>query len=53
MWPIFHDPLDRDIDDYGSLFDTYIFMSLVEGQTLDLAWDSYDELTKTHVHICL
>lgn len=22
-------PLNRDIDDYGSLFDTYIFMSLV------------------------
>lgn len=44
-----HGPLNRDIDDYGSLFDTYIFMSLVEGQTLDLAWDSYNELTKTDI----
>lgn len=44
-----HGPLDRDPDDYGSQFDTYIFMSLVEGQTLDSAWDSYDELTKIHI----
>lgn len=44
-----HGPLNRDIDDYGSLFDTYIFMSFVDGQTLESAWDSYDELTKTHV----
>ncbi|KAJ5474759.1 hypothetical protein N7475_004325 [Penicillium sp. IBT 31633x] len=44
-----HGPLDRDLDDYGSLFDTYIFMSLVDGQTLDLAWDSYDELTKIRI----
>ena len=42
-------PLNRDIDDYGGLFDTYIFMSLVEGQTLDLAWDSYGKLTKDHI----
>ncbi|KAE8155349.1 kinase-like domain-containing protein [Aspergillus avenaceus] len=28
-------PIDRDIDDYGSLFDTYIFMSFVDGQPLD------------------
>jgi hypothetical protein len=42
-------PIDRDIDDYGSLFDTYIFMDLVDGQTLDCAWDLYDEATKTDV----
>lgn len=42
-------PLDRDLEDYGSLFDTYIFMSLVDGQTLDSAWDLYDDLTKTHI----
>ncbi|KAJ5890430.1 uncharacterized protein N7473_006658 [Penicillium subrubescens] len=42
-------PLNRDIDDYGSLFDTYIFMSFVKGQTLDSTWDSYDELTKTRI----
>lgn len=28
-------PIHRDIKDYGSLFDTYIFMSFVEGQSLD------------------
>lgn len=42
-------PHNRDIEDCGSLYDTYIFMTLVEGQTLALAWDSYDELTKTHI----
>ncbi|OJD15262.1 hypothetical protein AJ78_04484 [Emergomyces pasteurianus Ep9510] len=42
-------PIDRDVDDYGSLFDTYIFMSFVEGQTLDTVWGSYDEATKHHV----
>ncbi|KNG88824.1 hypothetical protein ANOM_002478 [Aspergillus nomiae NRRL 13137] len=26
-------PIQRDIGDYGSLFDTYIFMSYVEGQS--------------------
>lgn len=33
----------------GAPLDTYILMSLVKGQTLNLAWDSYDELTKTHI----
>jgi len=28
-------PIERDIDDYGSSFDTYIFMDFVEGQDLD------------------
>ncbi|WEW60294.1 hypothetical protein PRK78_005779 [Emydomyces testavorans] len=42
-------PIDRDVDDYGSLFDTYIFMSFVEGQTLDTVWESYDEATKHRV----
>ena len=28
-------PIHRDTDDYGSLYDTYIFMSFVEGQCLD------------------
>lgn len=27
-------PIRRDIEDYGSLFNIYIFMSFVEGQTL-------------------
>ncbi|KAK6814169.1 hypothetical protein RU639_010108 [Aspergillus parasiticus] len=42
-------PIDRDIGDYGTLFDTYIFMSLVEGQSLDTVWTSYDQQTKTCV----
>ncbi|KAK2783138.1 hypothetical protein FQN53_009327 [Emmonsiellopsis sp. PD_33] len=42
-------PIDRDIDDYGSLYDTYIFMSFVEGQTLDTVWESYDGMTKQSV----
>jgi hypothetical protein len=42
-------PIRRDIEDYGSLFDTYIFMSFVEGQSLDKNWESYDEDTKKHV----
>ncbi|KAE8151999.1 kinase-like protein [Aspergillus avenaceus] len=29
-------PIDRDIEDYGSLFDTYIFMSFVEGYFCEL-----------------
>lgn len=42
-------PIDRDIEDYGSFFDTYIFMSLVDGQTLDSVWDSYSEPTKAAI----
>jgi hypothetical protein len=42
-------PLKRDIEDYGSLFDTYIFMSFVEGQTLDTVWESYDETAKRRI----
>lgn len=42
-------PISRDVEDYGSLFDTYIFMSFVEGQTLDKAWETYDKDTKSHV----
>lgn len=39
-------PIERDVEDYGSLFDTYIFMSYVEGQMLDTVWESYNEITK-------
>lgn len=42
-------PIERDVDDYGSLFDTYIFMSFVQGQTLDTVWESYDGATKSRV----
>lgn len=46
-------PIDRDVEDYGSLFDTYIFMSLVDGQTLNSSWDSYSESTKTAIALQL
>ncbi|GCB24331.1 hypothetical protein AAWM_07216 [Aspergillus awamori] len=42
-------PIDRDIEDYGSLFDNYIFMSFVEGQSLDKTWEAYDSVTKSRV----
>ncbi|KAB8225469.1 kinase-like protein [Aspergillus novoparasiticus] len=42
-------PIHRDILDYGSLFDTYIFMGFVEGYSLDKAWETYDEATKNRV----
>ncbi|BDD63618.1 hypothetical protein MPDQ_004267 [Monascus purpureus] len=42
-------PIDRDVEDYGSLFDTYIFMSFIDGQTLDTVWDSCSEHTKAAI----
>lgn len=42
-------PIHRDTDDYGSLYDTYIFMSFVEGQCLDRVWESYDETMKNRI----
>lgn len=31
-------PLDRDVGDYGSVYDTYLFMEFVEGENLAKAW---------------
>lgn len=45
-------PIHRDILDFGYLFNTYIFMSFVEGQTLDKAWEIY-KATKIRVTIQL
>lgn len=42
-------PISRDMDDYGSLFDIYIFMDYVEGQSLDKVWGAYDETTKSYI----
>lgn len=43
-------PIDRDVLDYGSLYDTYIFMGFVEGRSLDyMVWDSYDATTKRRI----
>ncbi|KAH8423949.1 aminoglycoside phosphotransferase family protein [Aspergillus melleus] len=42
-------PIDRDLDDYGSYYDTYIFMTLVDGVTLDVAWDQLSDVDKTRI----
>ncbi|GAQ39457.1 uncharacterized protein AtWU_07745 [Aspergillus tubingensis] len=44
-----HEAENRDVDDYGSLYDNYIFMSYVEGQRLDKAWDTYNSVTKGRI----
>lgn len=42
-------PMDRDIDHFGSYYDTYIFMSFVPGETLHTAWDKFDVATKARI----
>jgi hypothetical protein len=42
-------PIDRDVGDYGGLYDTYIFMSFIAGETLHTAWDSFDVSAKSHI----
>lgn len=42
-------PIARDIGDYGSYYNNYIFMGYVEGQRLDKVWDTYDSVTKTRI----
>jgi hypothetical protein len=42
-------PIDRDPDDFGGLYDNYIFMSYVAGETLYEAWNSFSVSTKSHV----
>lgn len=42
-------PLDRDTDDYGSLYDTYIFMEFIEGDTLEKSWNSFDSTAKLQI----
>ncbi|EAL84981.1 uncharacterized protein AFUA_8G01870 [Aspergillus fumigatus Af293] len=37
------------ISSMKSLFDTYLFMSFVEGQSLDTAWETYDSITRNQV----
>jgi len=34
-------PLDRDVGDYGSVYDTYIFMEFIEGEDLGKTWEKY------------
>jgi hypothetical protein len=33
-------PFDRDPADFGSIYDTYIVMTFIEGKSLDQAWSS-------------
>jgi hypothetical protein len=42
-------PLDRNVGDFGSLYDTYIFMELIPGETLEKAWGTYDSITKSQI----
>ncbi|KAJ5436987.1 hypothetical protein N7445_007872 [Penicillium cf. griseofulvum] len=41
--------IDRDAGDYGGLYDTYIFMSFVAGETLHTAWDTFGVSAKSHI----
>lgn len=43
--------IDKDIEDYGSVFGTCISICLVDGQMLDSVWDSYSEPTKAAIAI--
>ncbi|KAF2125864.1 phosphotransferase enzyme family protein [Dothidotthia symphoricarpi CBS 119687] len=39
-------PLDRDVGDYGSVYDTYIFMEFIEGEDLGKAWGGCTDAEK-------
>lgn len=39
-------PLARDIDDYGSVYDIYIFMEFIEGEDLEKSWGKYTAAEK-------
>jgi hypothetical protein len=32
-------PLDRDVEDFGSVYDTYIFMEFIKGEDLGRSWE--------------
>lgn len=42
-------PYNRDPDDFGSVYDTYIVMTFIEGRCLDEAWNDLDEHCKTSI----
>lgn len=43
-------PVDKKVNGIRrSLFETFIFMSYVEGERLEVAWEAYDETTKCRV----
>lgn len=39
-------PLDRDVDDFGSVYDTYIFREFIEGEDLGRSWGKYTSTEK-------
>ncbi|KAF2755432.1 phosphotransferase enzyme family protein [Pseudovirgaria hyperparasitica] len=39
-------PLDRDVDDFGSVYDTYLFMEFIEGEDLGKSWAKYTSAEK-------
>jgi len=42
-------PLNRDVDDFGSVYDTYIFMEYIEGEDLEKSWDSCNTIEKQQI----
>lgn len=42
-------PFPRKAEDYGGLYDTYIFMSFANGETLEKGWDTYNQPTKISI----
>lgn len=42
-------PLDRDVGDYGSVYDTYIFMEFIEGEDLEKSWDKCSSTEKLQI----
>ncbi|KAJ5797005.1 uncharacterized protein N7518_005545 [Penicillium psychrosexuale] len=42
-------PIDRDPDDYRGVYDTYIFMTYITGETLQVAWDGLDVSAKCQI----
>lgn len=46
-------PLDRDVDDFGSVYDTYIFMEFIEGEDLEKSWERYNTIEKQQLSVDL
>ncbi|KAF2280389.1 phosphotransferase enzyme family protein [Westerdykella ornata] len=46
-------PLDRDVDDFGSVYDTYIFMEFIEGEDLEKSWGRYNTIEKQQLSVDL
>ncbi|OCK78719.1 phosphotransferase enzyme family protein [Lepidopterella palustris CBS 459.81] len=46
-------PLDRDVDDFGSVYDTYIFMEFIEGEDLEKSWERCNAIEKQKLSVDL